>query len=160
LPVFGQDEVEPTITHIAKGENRMNSEVSISEKPKSNRKWFLVGGFALVCLCLVATAIVLVPPIMATLNLVNRGTNYSGVAEEQLKADVLNAIANYESSQNGCRDVTLFTGKILVSPDHTGKGAWSEIWQVNACNASHLYSVSFTPAAGGGTDFFISRADP
>jgi hypothetical protein len=158
--VFGKDEVALTKTHRAKGENLMNSEVSISEKPKSNRKWFLVGGIALVCLCLVATAIVVVPPIMETLNIVNSGTIYSGIAEEQLKADVLNAIAGYESSQNGCEHVTLFTGKILVSPDQTGEGAWSEIWQVTACNASHLYSVSFTPAAGGGTDFFISRADP
>ena len=134
----------------------MESKDLTSVKPKSNKKWFILGGVValVVCLCLVA-AIVIAPPLLRTFNAFNGG--YSGIASEGLLADTMQAIADYELSQNGCADVSLFSGTMLVNK--TDDGSWQELWQVNACGASHLYSVSFTPSASGGTDFSITPTD-
>jgi hypothetical protein len=140
----------------------MDTEDSLADgQPKSRKVWFVAGGIVLACFCLAAlTAMVAGPAILSIFSSVSSGGGmYSGIASEQLKADVLNAIIQYESSANGCADVSLFLGQMIGSPDQTADGSWTEMWQVSACGASHLYSISFTPAAGGGTDFSVLPAD-
>ncbi len=129
--------------------------------PASNKLWWIIGGMIGVCCCLSILALVFAgPAIMGIFSSVSQeGGLYSGIADEQLKSDVLNTITQYEGSTSGCSDVSLFLGQMLVSPEQTGDGSWSELWQVMACGESHLYSVSFAPSPGGGTDFSITRAD-
>lgn len=132
-----------------------------NDRPKSKKVWLILGGIVLVCSCVTILAAVLAgPAILTAINSVSKGGGlYSGNADEQLKTDALRAIADYESSANGCADVSLFLGQIVTSSAQTGDGSWTEMWQVSACGASHLYSISFVPAAGGGTDFRIVPAD-
>jgi anaerobic C4-dicarboxylate transporter len=135
----------------------------VSSAPqKVNRTWIIISVvIVFLCCCLVAAAAVgYILIVGRTFNSVSEdGGIYSGLADEQLKTDTLNTIKQYESSQSGCNDVSLFLGAVITSPALTGDGSWEEEWSVNVCGDSHLYSIVFTPAAGGGTDFSIERID-
>jgi hypothetical protein len=126
-----------------------------------NRLWLILGGVLLACCCVAAIGAVLAgPAIMKIINSAAEGGSlYSGRADALLKQDTLNLIGTYESAQYDCTDVSLFIGQVLLAPEQTGDGSWSEMWQVNACGASHLYSVTFTPSADGGTDISVSPAE-
>ena len=84
------------------------------------------------------------------------GGLYSGRADDVLKQDVLQVIANYELAQYDCSEVSLLLGSTTVSPEQSGDGSWTEMWQGMACNTSHLYSISFVPSPQGGTDFSVT----
>jgi hypothetical protein len=129
------------------------------EKPKSNRTWLIVAGVVLFCCCITAIAAILAWPTITSL--LGSGTpgTYSGRADAILKQDVLNAIANYEASQNGCSEVTLFMGQDAPGSGQTGDGSWTELWQILACGESHLYEITFTPSPQGGTDFSATPLD-
>ena len=127
-------------------------------KPKSNRTWLIVGGIVLICCCLAVLAVIVLGPTITSL-LGSGAGFYSGRADEVLKQDVLTAIANYELAQYGCSDVSLLLGSTTTTPEQSGDGSWTEVWQVRACDASHLYSVSFVPSPQGGTDFSATPLD-
>ncbi len=129
--------------------------------PKKNYVPFIIAGVALLCCCLVVVAAVGYTLIVGrTFNSVSEnGGVYNGLADELLKTDALNAIKQYEASESGCKDVSLFLGSVITPPASSADGSWLEEWQVNACGESHLYSVAFTPSPGGGTDFSITRID-
>ena len=124
-------------------------------QPKSNRSWLIVGGVVLVCCCLAALAAIVLGPTISGL-FGSGGGLYSGRADDVLKHDVLQVIANYELAQHDCSEVSLLLGSTTVSPEQSGDGSWTEMWQVMACNASHLYSISFVPSPQGGTDFSVT----
>ena len=124
-------------------------------KPRSKALWFIIGGVVLLCCCLVIAAMIAWPTISG---MVGSGL-YSGLADDVLKQDVLNAIAKFESSQNGCADVSLITGTTTVRPEDTPDGSWTELWQVRACDASHLYSIEMVPSPQGGTDYTVTPLD-
>lgn len=138
----------------------MNLEQPLSEtKPSTNKKWIFIGlgGLAFVCICLIIVGVFAVPAIMQFVS--NGGETYSGIADEKLQSDTLNLIMQYEQAQNGCNDVTLFLGNMMLRPEQTSDGSWSEIWQVNACSASHMYNITFTPDEVGGTYISVSPID-
>jgi hypothetical protein len=141
------------------GENKMTSETPVPQQPKKSKTWiFLAAGGALVLLCLcLAVAVFAVMPLMA--NVGQSTVTYEGNADEQLKADTLQLIAQYEKAQSGCDTVTLFIGNMMIRPEQTNDGSWSEMWQVNACEESHLYNITFTPDGVGGTYISASRID-
>jgi hypothetical protein len=138
-----------------------NQNTSASSGAGSSKLWWIIGGVVLVCCCLSIIALVVAgPAVMGVFNSISQsGGLYSGIADEQLKSDVLNAIAGYESETGGCSDVKLFNGQLIASPDQSSDGSWVEMWQVSSCGESHLYSIVFTPSPGGGTDFSVTRAD-
>lgn len=134
------------------------------EKKGNSRILIIVSVIALLCCCLVvvgAGAYIFLtgPAAQSVTEQISGGIVYNGIADEELKADVINAIADYETSLNGCVDVSLVSGLMLLSPDQTQDGSWSETWQVGVCGESHLYSVAFTPSPAGGTDFSVTRLD-
>lgn len=135
--------------------------IGSSAPQKSNRLWIIASVLIFLCCCLVVVAAFgYILFVGRTFNSVStNGGIYSGLADEQLKNDTLNTIQQYESSQSGCNDVSLFLGAVITAPASTGDGSWVEEWSVNVCGDSHLYSVSFTPVATGGTDFSIERID-
>lgn len=129
------------------------------DKRRGSKRWILIAGagLGLICICLVVIGIMAVP---SRLNAIGIGSgSYSGIASEQLKSDVLSAISEAEQSQSGCATVSLFSGQMMLHPGQSDDGSWIEIWQVNACNESHLYTISFTPDGIGGTYFSITRTD-
>lgn len=131
-------------------------DTSPSERKTSfTKKWLLPGGALVVfiCICLVAVSILAVPSLLNAGRL--KTVNYSGIASEQLKNDVLNEI----SKATGCSAVSLVSGEIMLQPDQSTDGTWIEVWQVMACKDSQLYSISFTPDGVGGTYFSATRAD-
>ncbi len=137
----------------------MEEQASIpASKPKSNRTWLIVGAVLLVCCCLTVVAAVLAWPTITSLLGSGAGL-YSGRADAVLKQDVLTVIANYESSQNGCSEVTLLTGQDAPDSGQTSDGSWTELWQILACDASHLYQITFVPSPQGGTDFTVTPLD-
>lgn len=128
----------------------MESETHPPQQPAKRKTWVILaigGALALLCLCLAAAFIIL----PAAANIGQSTVSYNGIADEQLKSDTLNLIAQYEQAQNGCNNVTLFIGNLMLRPEQTGDGSWSEIWQVNACGESHMYNIAFTPDGAGGT---------
>lgn len=134
------------------------------EKKGNNKVLIIVGVIMLLCCCAVVVGagvyIFLTDPAAQFGNgPILEGIAYSGIADAELKADVITAIADYEASQSGCADVSLLGGQILLSPDQTGDGSWTETWQLAVCQESHLYSVAFTPSPAGGTDFSVTRLD-
>ncbi|GAB4402139.1 MAG: hypothetical protein OHK003_29350 [Anaerolineales bacterium] len=127
----------------------------IEKKASTSKKWFLIGGagFILICACLIIVGVMTVPLLLKTAGL--GSGNYSGIASEQLKNDVLAAISNAEV----CSTVSLFSGQMMTRPEQSADSSWAELWQVVACNESHLYTISFTPDGIGGTYFSITRTD-
>ncbi len=137
----------------------MNSETPAPRQPAKTKTWIVLaagGALVLLCLCLAAAAFIVLP---AVANIGQSTVSYNGIADEQLKSDTLNLIAQYEQAQNGCKDVTLFAGNLMLRPEITNDGTWSEMWQVNACGASHLYNITFTPDGAGGTYISVSPID-
>ena len=132
------------------------------EKKSGNKILIIVGVIALVCICVVFIAIaalVIVGPVVQSVNeQVQQGLIYSGRADELLRKDVMDAIANYESAAD-CLEVSLSGGQVVLSPDQTSDGSWKETWQVSACGTFHLYEITFTPSPQGGTDFAITPLD-
>lgn len=139
----------------------MNSETPApQQQPTKSKAWIFLaigGALALLCVCLAAVAFLVLP---AAANIGQSTMSYEGNADEQLKADTLQLIAQYEQAQSGCNDVTLFIGNMMTRPEQTEDGSWIETWQVNACGESHLYSITFTPDGVGGTYISASRIDP
>jgi hypothetical protein len=136
----------------------MESETNAPQQTAKSRKWIALAAgdaLALLCLCLAAAFIIL--PAVA--NIGQSTVSYNGNADEQLKSDTLNLIAQYEQAQNGCGNVTLFIGNMTLRPEQTGDGSWSEIWQVNACGESHMYNIAFTPDGAGGTYISLTPID-
>jgi hypothetical protein len=140
----------------------MDEQASTSAaKSKSNKTWLIVAGVVLICCCITSIAAIVAWPTITSL-LGSGETNtatYSGRADAVLKQDVLNVIANYESAQNGCNEVTLLMGQDAPGSGQSGDGSWSELWQILACDASHLYEITFVPSPQGGTDFSVSPID-
>jgi hypothetical protein len=136
----------------------MNSEAPVQNNPPKAKKWILpiAGAFIALCVCVAAATVIIIPKIM---NIWQSVSTYSGIADEQLKADTLQAIASAEQTNYGCDSVSLFRGSMLLSPDKTDDGSWVEIWQILACGESHMYSITFTPDGVGGTYFSVSRMD-
>src|SRR5258706_5172439 len=118
-----------------------------AEKKNNNKIIIIVGVVLLVCVCavviLVAALAILGPAIQKTSQKMVEGVGYSGIADEQLKTDVLNALTDFETKQNNCSDVSLLGGQLILSPDQTSDHSWTATWQLNACGASHLYSITF-----------------
>lgn len=147
----------------------MTLETPVPQQPTKSKTWIFLavgGALALLCICLVAAAFIVLPPLVYFLgsipDVANIGPStvaYEGNADEQLKADTLQLIAQYEQAQNGCNDVTLFIGNMMLRPEQTGDGSWSEMWQVNACGESHMYNIAFTPDGAGGTYISVSPID-
>ena len=123
------------------------------EKKKNNKALIIVGVILLLCCCItmigVATYAILKPGAQT---MYEQAFSYTGNADDLLKSDVLKLIAE----SNGCSDVTLLNGRIFLTP---GDGSWTEMWQVNVCGESQLFSIGFTPSPLGGTDFSVNRAD-
>lgn len=128
---------------------------------KVNRTWIIVAVVVVLCCCLTVVALAAGLIIMRSSGSPSPiiGGSYNGMADSLLKSDTLNTIAQYETSQSGCTDVSLFSGTVVLPPDPSADGSWQEAWQVDVCGESHLYSVSFTPSPAGGTDFSIERID-
>lgn len=137
----------------------MELETQAPQQAKSKKWIFLAIGGALVllCLCLSAAAVIVLPRLAK--NISQLITSYKGIADEQLKSDTLNLITQYEQATYGCGNVTLFAGIMMLRPDQTNNGSWSEIWQVIACGASHMYNITFTPDGAGGTYISASQID-
>jgi len=133
------------------------------EKKNNNKVLIIVGVAILLCCCLVivvaAVYMTIAPAVKNVNEQIQEGIGYNGIADDLLKSDVTKAIADYEQSQTGCTDVTLFGGQVIISPEQSGDGSWTETWQMSVCGESHLYSVVFTPSPAGGTDFSVSRLD-
>lgn len=139
---------------MGKGENDMNTDQAVKEKePNSGKKWILIigAGLALICICLVIVGVIAVPSLLRMTE--SNISNYSGIASEQLKNDVLAAI----SESQGCSSVSLFSGQMMMAPEQSTDGSWIEIWQVLVCSESHMYSITFTPDGVGGTFFSAER---
>ncbi|GAB1471082.1 hypothetical protein MASR2M66_19600 [Chloroflexota bacterium] len=126
-----------------------------NQKAGSSKKWILIGGaaLALICLCLVIIGALVIPPLLKAAS--NGSSNYSGIASEQLKFDVLTAISKAE----GCPTVSLNSGQMMMRPEQSSDGSWNEIWRVSVCGESRLYSITFTPDGVGGTYFSVNRTD-
>ena len=139
----------------------MNSETPAPQQhPVKSKAWIFLaigGALALLCVCLVAGAFLVLPAIA---NIGQSTVSYEGIADEKLQSDTLNLIIQYEQARNGCNDVSLFIGNMMTRPEQTQDGSWIETWQVNACGESHLYSITFTPDGVGGTYISASRIDP
>jgi hypothetical protein len=133
------------------------------EKKSNNTVLIIVGAVILLCCCLVvvvaAAYMVLAPAVKDVNEKIEEGIGYNGLADDLLKSDVTKAIADYEQSQTGCTDVTLFGGQVLVNPEQSGDGSWTETWQMMVCGESRVYSIVFTPSPAGGTDFSVTRID-
>lgn len=126
------------------------------EKKKNNKTLIIVGAILLLCLCVTVIGAV----AYITLQKVSeQAFGYTGIASEQLRSDVLKGIAENETSQNSCSDITLVNGRMFLSPEQSGDGSWIEMWQVMVCGESRLYSISFIPSPLGGTDFSVNRLD-
>lgn len=140
----------------------MELETHSPQQPAKRKTWmmFVIGGALTlgVCLC-IAVAAAAVKIILPAMTATDEYISYNGIANEQLKSDTLNLIAQYEQAQNGCKDVMLLAGNLMLRPEQTADGSWSEIWQVNACGKSHLYKIEFTPDGVGGTYFSVSLID-
>lgn len=135
----------------------MNTQEPIVEKKGGfGKKWILIAGVGLGLMCICLVIIGGIAAIPSLLDIPGVGSdNYTGIADEQLKSDVLTMISQVE----GCPTTSIFSGSMLLSPDQSTDGSWVEIWQVDACGASHMYSITFTPDGVGGTYFSISRTD-
>jgi hypothetical protein len=130
------------------------------EKKGNSKVLIIAGVFALLCLCIVvasATTFLVIKPALQSVY--EQAFGYTGIADEQLKLDVLKGISDHEPSQNGCADVTMVNGHMFLRPEQTEDGSWSETWQVMVCGDSRLYLIFFTPSPLGGTDFSVSRID-
>lgn len=137
----------------------MNQETLSTQSSSKSRKWlFVAAGSALIvlCVCLAATAAIVLPSLA---NIGQSTVSYTGLADEQLKNDTLQLLAQYEQGQTGCGNVTLFAGNVMLHPAQTEDGSWVEMWQVNACGASRLYNITFTPDGIGGTYISASPID-
>ena len=137
----------------------MDLELPAPQQTTKSKTWiFFAAGcaIALLCICLAAGVFLVLPAIA---NIGQSTVSYEGIADEQLKADTLQLITQYEQAQSGCNDVTLFIGNTMTRPEQSEDGSWIETWQVNACGESHLYSITFTPDGVGGTYISISPID-
>jgi hypothetical protein len=128
---------------------------------KGNKKILIIAGvLTALCACMVvisAAAFIILKPALQSVN--EQAFGYTGIADEELKSDVLKALTDHEASLNGCSEVTLINGHMFLRPEQTGDGSWTENWQVMVCSESHLYSILFVPSPLGGTDFSASRID-
>lgn len=128
---------------------------------KGNRKVLIIAGIlALLCACIVvisAAAFIVLKPVLEGVN--QQAFGYTGIASEELKSDVLKAISENETAQNGCSEVSLMNGHMFLPENQTEDGSWSETWQVIVCGESRLYSIYFVPSPLGGTDFSVNRLD-
>lgn len=133
------------------------TQTATDKKPGSNKKWIVIAAIAalgLACICIIIIGAIAIPPLLEAAS--NGDGNYSGIADEQLKSDVLTAISKAEN----CPTVSLYSGQMMMPPEHSSDGSWIEIWHVLPCGESHLYSITFTPDGVGGTYFSATRADP
>jgi hypothetical protein len=73
------------------------------------------------------------------------------LADAKLQNDVYFYILVFSS---GCSQVDV-TNTTLVAP--LAGGEWTERWSVDSCGTKHVYLISFTELASGGTDFAISQ---
>ncbi|MCC7117683.1 MAG: hypothetical protein IT310_04090 [Anaerolineales bacterium] len=146
-------------------EVNLQSEQTEQKKNGKNKVLIIVGVIVGLCCCLavggVAALNILAPAVNDTYQQIQDQIGYTGLADEQLKADTLKLIAEHENSQTGCTDVALLSGQTFLHPGMVegNSSAWAENWQVMACDASHLYMVTFMPSPTGGTDISISRMD-
>lgn len=138
-------------------------EAPVQPEPITRRKSKLpifigVAAGILLCCCLLGIGIYALLGENLVTDLLQGGDTYSGRADETLRRDTLNLIGLYEEGQLGCADLSLIGGQILLAPDPAGDGSWQETWRVNACGETHLYTITFTPTAGGGTDIEVMPA--
>ncbi|MBI3161560.1 MAG: hypothetical protein HYZ23_03585 [Chloroflexi bacterium] len=135
-----------------------------AEKNKGNKMILIVGAIMLACLCLAVSVIAVLTIIGPSVRDVSReipeGLGYTGIADEQLRNDVMDAITAFQAGQNNCQNVSLLSGEIRTAPDQTSDGSWVENWQVDACGVSYFYDVIFTPSPLGGTNFSVTEAKP
>ena len=128
---------------------------------KVSRTWIIAGVVIFLCCCLVVvTALATILITRRSQNSISTGSGiYNGLADDLLRQDILNAIAQYEAAQSGCEDVSIFSAAVIFAPDSSADGSWQEEWQVDVCGEIHPYSATFTPSPGGGTDFSITPLD-
>jgi hypothetical protein len=129
-------------------------------KKRTNKVLIIVGVLVVLCACIVvivAAAFIVLKPALQSVN--EQAFGYTGIASEELKADVLKALSDNEASLTGCSDVTLINGHMFLRPEQTEDDSWTETWQVMVCSESRLYSILFVPSPLGGTDFSASRID-
>jgi hypothetical protein len=131
-----------------------------SVSPKKSKLPIIIGVAVgiLLCCCVLVVAVLALNWNSLSNFIKGGGETYSGRADEILRADALNLIGLYEEAKLGCADLSLVSGRMLLSPDQTGNGSWQEAWQVNACGNTHGYTVTFTPTPDSGTDISILPA--
>jgi hypothetical protein len=145
----------------------MEAQPQAPEPKKSNKTLFIIGGILLACCCLAVVAIavyqlVIMPKISNTFETINdtlQNTDLpsGGLAGDTLRRDVWLAVG-VASSGLGCTpDAAQTTIEVIQDPDSSGK--WIETWTV-ACSSGGQkdFDVTFTPTAGGGTDYSITTS--
>lgn len=126
--------------------------------PKKNYVPFVIAAVVvLFCCCLVA-GIAGVGVYLSNPGENSSPSSYNSLADTELRTDTLKLIEAQESI-TGCEDITLITAEVLNPPQADAGGVWTEMWQIGACNESHLYAVTFSPDPAGGTTIYALRAD-
>jgi hypothetical protein len=163
-----------------KEEKIMEAQPQTPEPKKTNRTLIIIGGILLACCFLVVVVglvyqFVIAPSISNTIEAISstpQGVEVSpgdtgsstssdlpsgGLADDTLRLDVWMAV-NVASSALGCTpDAAQTTIEVTQDPDLSGK--WIEKWAV-ACTSGgqKAFDVTFTPTAGGGTDYSITTS--
>lgn len=143
----------------------METQSQAPEPKKTNKTLFIIGGILLACcfLAVVAVAVyqlVIAPKIANTFETINdtlQNTDLpsGGRTDDALRLDVWMAIDGAASGLGCTSDVAQTTIEVTQDPDSSG--IWIEKWTV-ACSSGEqkVFDVTFTPSAGGGTDFSAS----
>jgi hypothetical protein len=140
----------------------MEAQPQASEPKKSNKVPLIIGGILLACCFLAVVTIavyqlVIAPKISNTFETINdtlQNTDLpsGGLAGDTLRRDVWMSVGAASSALGCTPDVAQTTIEVIQDPDSSG--IWIEKWKV-ACTSGgqKVFDVTFTPTAGGGTDF-------
>lgn len=88
----------------------------------------------------------------------------STYADPTLKNDILPSISQFiaiittRQTQNACKETLSWNNVVStqIPPSSSPSSAWSETWNVKACNNVYTFLINFTPdAQQGGTTFAI-----
>jgi hypothetical protein len=155
----------------------MEAQPQAPEPKKSNKMLFIIVGVLLACCILVIIVglvyqFVISPSISNTIDAISStpqgneaspGSSTSsdlpsgGNTSDILRRDVWMAISGVSSGSGCTPDVAQTTIEITQGPDSSG--IWIEKWTV-ACSSGEqqAFDVTFTPTAGGGTDYSITTS--
>jgi hypothetical protein len=145
----------------------METQPQAQEPKKSNKVPLIIGGILLACCFLAVVTIVIyqlviAPKISNTFETINDTLQTTdlpsgGLASDTLRRDVWMAVG-VASSALGCTpDAAQTTIEVTQNPDSSGK--WIEKWTVVCTSGGQkTFDVTFTPTAGGGTDYSITTS--